>query len=124
MLREEGLTHEIIGAAIEVHSFWGPGLYEEIYERSMMYELRLRNINAVNQLSIPLIYKGERVGDDLKVDVYVENKIVVELKAVTKLLPVHEGQLLTYMRLLKAPVGLLVNFNEAVVRQGVRRLVI
>ena len=90
---EEELTEQIIGAAIEVHKHWGPGLYEEIYERSMCVELQLKHMFFENQLSLPLIYKGERVGDDLRLDFVVQHKVVVELKAAAQLEAIHEAQL-------------------------------
>ena len=121
---EEELTEQIIGAAIEVHKHWGPGLYEEIYERSMCVELRLKHISFENQLSLPLIYKGERVGDDLRLDFVVQHKVVVELKAVAQLEAIHEAQLLTYMKLTKCRVGLLINFNVATLKQGLKRMVL
>ena len=121
---ERGLTEQIIGAAIEVHKHWGPGLYEEIYERSMYHELGLRKIPFERQISIPLIYKNERVGDDLRLDLIVDHKVVVELKAVSEILPVHEAQLLTYMKLMKCRVGLLINFNVVILKQGIKRLVL
>ena len=121
---EGELTEQIIGGAIEVHKHWGPGLYEEIYERSMYRELGLRKVPVENQLSVPLVYKNERVGDDLRLDLIVDHKVVVELKAVNELLPVHEAQLLTYMKLTKCRVGLLINFNVAVLKQGIKRLVL
>jgi len=121
---EEALTEQIIGAAIEVHRHWGPGLYEEIYERSLCHELRLRNVPFENQFRLPLTYKGERVGEDLRLDLLVDGKVVVETKAVSKLEPVHEAQLLTYMKLTKCRVGLLVNFNVAVLKQGIKRMVL
>ena len=121
---EDKLTEQIIGAAIEVHKHWGPGLYEEIYERSMCVELRLRNISFENQLSLPLIYKGERVGNDLRLDFVVQYKVVVELKAVAELEAVHEAQLLTYMKLTKCRVGLLINFNVPTLKQGLKRMVL
>jgi GxxExxY protein len=121
---EKELTEQIIGGAIEVHKHWGPGLYEEIYERSMYRELHLRNVPFESQLSVPLIYKNERVGDDLRLDLIVDHRVVVELKAVNELLPVHEAQLLTYMKLTKCRVGLLINFNVAVLKQGIKRLVL
>jgi GxxExxY protein len=124
MLKENQLSHEIIGAAIEVHKYWGPGLYEEIYEKSMIRELDLRNIPSVSQLRVPLVYKDAVVGEDLRIDLFVAGKVVVELKAVAKLLPVHESQVLTYMRLLQAPVGLLINFNELTLLKGVKRFVL
>ena len=121
---EENLTEQIIGAAIDVHRYWGPGLYEEIYEKSLCRELDLREIKFQNQLSIPLIYKDFKVGDDLKVDVFVANKVVVELKAVSNLLPVHTAQLITYMKLLKAKIGLLINFNVPTLKNGLKRIVL
>ena len=121
---EEELTEQIIGAAIEVHKHWGPGLYEEIYERNMCVELRLRHISFENQLSLPLIYKGERVGDDLRLDFVVQHKVVVELKAVAQLEAIHEAQLLTYMKLTKCRVGLLINFNVPTLKQGLKRMVL
>ena len=121
---EDELTEQIIGAAIEVHKHWGPGLYEEIYENSMCVELRLRKLSFENQLSLPLIYKGERVGNDLRLDFVVQHKVVVELKAVTQLEAIHEAQLLTYMKLTKCRVGLLINFNVPTLKQGLKRMVL
>ena len=121
---EDKLTEQIIGAAIEVHKHWGPGLYEEIYERSMCVELQLRKISFENQLSLPLIYKGERVGDDLRLDFVVQHKVVVEFKAVAQLEAIHEAQLLTYMKLTKCRVGLLINFNVPTLKQGLKRMVL
>ena len=121
---EDELTEQIIGAAIEVHKHWGPGLYEEIYERSMCVELRLRKMSFENQLSLPLIYKGERVGNDLQLDFIVQQKVVVEFKAVAQLEAIHEAQLLTYMKLTKCRVGLLINFNVPTLKQGLKRMVL
>jgi GxxExxY protein len=121
---EDKLTEQIIGAAIEVHKHWGPGLYEEIYENSMCVELRLRKMSFENQLSLPLIYKGERVGDDLRLDLVVQHQVVVELKAVAQLEAIHEAQLLTYMKLTKCRVGLLINFNVPTIKQGLKRMVL
>ncbi|MCK5806239.1 MAG: GxxExxY protein [Lentisphaeria bacterium] len=123
MIHEE-VTRQIIGDAIEVHRHWGPGLYEEIYERSLCRELTLRNLDFDNQLAVPLVYKGEAVGDNLRLDLWVEKTMIVELKAVAELLPIHEAQLLTYMKLTKSRVGLLVSFNVPVLKQGIRRLVL
>ena len=124
MLIEANLSGKIIGAAIEVHRHWGPGLYEEIYERSLCEELSMQGISFDTQMKVPLLYKGQRVGDDLRLDMYVEKTIIVEIKAVEKLLPVHEAQLLTYMKLLKCRVGLLINFNVPVLKNGIKRLVL
>jgi GxxExxY protein len=124
MLIDEELTSLVIGAAIEVHRYWGPGLYEEIYERSLCEELKQRNIQFENQLSIPLLYKDIRVGEDLRLDLLIKRQVVVEIKAVTELLPVHESQVLTYMRLTKCHLGLLLNFNVATMKQGIRRFIL
>lgn len=121
---EEKLTQEIIGGAIEVHRYWGPGLYEEIYERSLHRELRLRNIDFKSQLALPLVYKGEVIGEDLGLDLIVESKVVVELKSVKELEPIHEAQLLSYMKLNKCGVGLLVNFNVSILKNGIKRMVL
>jgi GxxExxY protein len=123
-MREADLTSQIIAAAIEVHKHWGPGLYEEIYERSLCHELRLHEIAVESQVRMPLLYKGERVGDELRLDLFVEGKVVVELKAVRVLEPIHEAQLLTYMKLTKCKVGLLINFNVPVLKQGIKRMVL
>ena len=124
VLSEESLTEQIIGALIEVHRYWGPGLFEEIYERSVSRELSLRNIAHVNQLHLPLIYKGEKAGDDLRLDLLVENKVVVEIKVVKELLPIHDAQLLTYMRLTGCRVGLLANFKVPILKNGLKRFVL
>ena len=119
---EEKLTEQIIGAAIEVHKHWGPGLYEEVYEKSMYHELRLRDVQCEKQVGLPLTYKGEQVGDSLRLDLFVGGKVVVELKVVQSLEPIHEAQLLAYLRLTRCKVGLLINYNVAVLTEGIKRL--
>ena len=123
-MMEESITEQIIGAAIEVHRYWGPGLYEEIYERSLCHELSLRKIPFETQVQLPLVYKGATVGDDLRLDMIVANKVVVELKVVNELAPIHDAQLLTYMKLTRSRVGLLVNFNVSVLKDGIKRFVL
>jgi GxxExxY protein len=123
-MKESDLTQQIIGCAIEVHKHWGPGLYEEIYERSLCHELRLRKVAFESQVKLPLLYKGEPVGDDLRLDLIVQNKVVVELKAVKTLEPIHKAQLLTYMKLTGCSVGLLINFNVTMLKQGIKRMVL
>lgn len=118
------LTHAVIGAAIEVHREWGPGLLEAPYQKSMELELKWREIPFVAQYRLPLVYKGVSLDEDYILDLFVQKQLVVELKAVEKLLPIHEAQLLTYMRLVKAPVGLLINFNVPVLKDGVKRMVL
>ena len=110
-MKESALTEQIIGGAIEVHKHWGPGLYEEIYQKSLYHELQLRNVKIASEVKLPLLYKGEQVGDDLRLDLIVEEKVVVELKSVKALEPVHEAQLLTYMKQTGCKIGLLINFR-------------
>ena len=121
---EEELTEKIIGAAIRVHRYWGPGLYESIYERSLCVELDRLNISYERQLKLPLIYNGVVVGDELRLDLLVEKKVVVEIKTVDALHPIHEAQLLTYMRLTNCRVGLLLNFKVDVLTKGIKRMVL
>jgi GxxExxY protein len=122
-MTENQVTEAIIGGAIEVHRAFGPGLLESIYEECLAVELELRRLKVARQLPVPLQYKGRRVGIDLKIDLLVENHIVVELKAVEKILPIHAAQLLTYLRLTDKPIGLLINFNVPLLKDGVRRLI-
>jgi len=105
------LTYEIVGSAIEVHKVFGPGLLESIYHKCFKKELALRGIDFKSEMSIPLFYKDEPLDTDLRCDLLIENKIVVELKSVETMLPIFEAQLLTYMKLLKVPKGILFNFN-------------
>lgn len=122
---EAELTHKIIGAAIEVHKHWGPGLYESIYEKSFCRELELRNLKYDTQMGVPLHYKDALVGDELKYDVRVEGKVIVENKHVAELLPIHEAQLLTYMKLTGCRVGLLFNYRvQRLKNEGMKRLVL
>ena len=118
------LSHEVIGAAIEVHRLKGPGLIESIYEKCLTRELQLRGFTVVNQLSVPIEYKGLTFDEPLRLDLYVEGCLIIENKVVEKLLPVHRAQLLSYMRLLNAPIGLLFNFHEPVLKQGLARLIL
>jgi GxxExxY protein len=106
------LTYKIIGCAIEVHKELGPGLLESIYEKCLIYELKLNSFDVKSQVTIPLFYKGLEMNCDLRLDIIVDDLVVVELKSVAAILPVFEAQLLTYMKLLKAPKGILINFNS------------
>ena len=105
------LTYLIIGCAIEVHKHLGPGLLESVYEKCFRKELSLQSLDFKTQLFIPLEYKGIQLDTELRLDVIVEDLILVELKAIEGLLPVHEAQVLTYMKLMQKPKGLLINFN-------------
>ena len=118
------LTESIIGAAIEVHRVLGPGLLESAYEACLCHELKLRGLSFESQVELPVEYKGIRIGSGYKVDVIVEDTVVLELKCVESLLPVHDAQLLTYLRLSGKKVGLLLNFFVPVLKSGIRRLVL
>jgi len=104
------LSYEIAGCAIKVHKALGPGLLESVYEKCLKYELEKNGYNVKQQLIIPVIYDNLQINTDLKLDLLINDLIVVELKAVENLLPVHEAQILTYMKLLEVPQGLLINF--------------
>lgn len=117
------LSHEIIGAAIEVHRALGPGLLESIYEECLAHELTLKRIPFTRQVSLPLIYKGIRLESGYRLDIVVRDAVVLELKAIEHILPVHEAQLLSYLRLTQKWLGLLLNFHVPVLQQGIRRVV-
>jgi GxxExxY protein len=124
MGRAQGLTESIIAAAIEVHRELGPGLLESVYEWCFQKELELRRLKHFNQKSVIVTYKGFAREESLRFDMLVEDCVLVEIKAVERLLPVHKAQLLSYMKLLNVPLGLLINFNETKVTNGIRRLVL
>ena len=115
------LSEQIIGGAIEVHRELGPGLLESLYEKALCFELERRSLSVKNQLEVPVLYKGQRLGVH-RLDLLVEHQIVVELKAVDRFDPVHQAQLLGYMKLANKPLGLLINFNVPVLKDGVKRI--
>jgi len=123
-LKEERVTEEIIGAAIEVHKALGPGLLEFAYEECLCHELRLRKIPFKRQVPISVDYKGVKLECAYRIDILVAGKIIVELKTVEKLKPVHKAQLLTYMKIMESPVGLLFNFIEKYLKDGLVRTVL
>lgn len=122
-MRENEITKEVIGAAIEVHRALGPGLLESAYEECLCRELALRSISFERQKPLPVGYKGVQLDCGYRLDLLVGGLVVVEIKAVDALAPIHEAQLLTYLRLGGWSVGLLINFNVPVVRDGIKRLV-
>lgn len=122
--KASGLTETIISAAIEVHRDKGPGLIESIYEWCLTKELGLRKLNCVNQRQVVVEYKGFTREEPLRFDVLVEACVLVEAKAVEEILPIHKAQLLSYMKLLNVPVGLLINFHEMKVTEGISRLIL
>ena len=115
----DDITYEVVGAAIEVHKVMGRGLLESVYHECMKEELKERNLNYSTEFKIPMLYKTKELNLDFRCDLFIENCLVVELKAVNELIPVFEAQLLTYMKLLKAPKGILINFNcNNIFKQG------
>jgi GxxExxY protein len=123
-LKQQETTEAIIGAAIEVHRHLGPGLLESAYRRCLVHELRLRGHAVKAEVPVPLEYKGERLDAGYRLDVLVDGKVIVEVKAAEALDPIHEAQLLTYLRLAGVEVGLLLDFHVAVLRDGIKRLVL
>ncbi|HAD10815.1 MAG TPA: GxxExxY protein [Saprospirales bacterium] len=118
------LTYQFLGACIEVHKQIGPGLLENVYHKCLKQELSIRGIIHESNFQIPLQYKGIDVGVDLRCDFVLEKAMIVELKAVTALLPIHEAQLLTYMKLLEVPKGIMVNFNVTnIINEGIKTFV-
>jgi len=118
------LTGQIIGAAIEVHKALGPGLLESVYEECLCRELDLRKLHYKRQHAIPVQYKGVKLDCGYRIDLLVEDLVILELKSLDNLEPIHEAQILTYLKLTGLKVGLLINFNVPVLREGIRRLVI
>ena len=117
------ITRLVLAGAIEVHRTLGPGLLESVYTPCLHYELTMRKVRFVTQRSIPIVYKGMRLEAGYRVDLIVEDLVVVELKSAAALLPVHQAQVLTYMGLTDCPAGLLINFNVARLMDGVKRLI-
>ena len=117
------LSGEILDASIEVHKTMGPGLLESVYEYCLWKELGIRGIKAERQSAVPLFYKGEEIGKDYRIDILVENKIIIEIKAVDVILPVHEAQIISYLKLAEKRLGFLINFNTPLLKQGFKRFV-
>jgi GxxExxY protein len=121
---QDPLTERIIGLAIEVHRSLGPGLMESAYEECLSWELQHAGLAFQRQVPLPVRYKGVTLEMGYRLDLVVENQVVVELKTVERLLPIHEAQLLTYLKLSGLRTGLLLNFNSAVLKNGIKRMVL
>jgi GxxExxY protein len=117
------LTSQVIGAAIDVHRTIGPGLLESVYEECLCYELGLRKIDYDRQVSIPVVYKDVKLECGYRLDILVEKSIILEVKSCDSLMPIHEAQLLTYLKLTGIKIGLLINFNVLVLKDGIKRIV-
>ncbi len=118
------LSNRVIGAALEVHKNLGTGLLESAYEAALSYELQERNISFKQQASLPVQYKNIEIDCAYRIDLLIENALIVELKAVEKVLPIHQAQLMTYMKLANIPTGLLINFNTKLLKNGIKRVVL
>lgn len=118
----EQLMYEVRGADMEVYNFFGPGLLESVYEKALVRELELRGMAVKTQLPVPIVYKGAVVGDELRIDILVDDELIVELKSVEEFKPVYYKQLRTYLKLLNKEVGLLINFGEYDFKKGMRRI--
>jgi GxxExxY protein len=118
------LTHLVIGRAIEVHKELGPGLLESTYEECLAYELQLASLRFERQKALPLVYKTLKLDCGCRIDLLIENLLIVEIKSVSELIPIFDAQVLTYLKLADAPVGLLINFNVPVLKLGLKRLVL
>lgn len=115
------LTRKIIGCAIEVHRHLGPGLLESTYERCLCREMTLQGVLFQRQVPVPINYKNEQIKWGYHLDLFIEHFVVVELKAVNEIIPIHCAQILTYMKLLEAPLGLIINFNVVLLKQGIKK---
>ena len=123
-MKFDKLSNNVIGCAIEVHRELGPGLLESTYEQCLARELSIADILFEIQTPLPVIYKGLRLDCGYRVDLLVEKQLIIELKAVDKLLPIHEAQILTYKKLAKISIGLLINFNKELLKDGIKRFVL
>lgn len=123
-MTEEEITRRIVTCAIEVHrTLGGPGLLESVYEEAFVWELRRSGLTVARQVYVPIDYKGERLGNPLRLDILVNDSIIVEVKAVSSYNPIFEAQTLTYLRLMNLRLGLVVNFGERLVKSGIHRVI-
>jgi len=123
MLDINKLTRDVIGAAIEVHKILGPGLLESAYEECLCHELKLRNISYERQKELPIEYKGIKLDCGYRLVIVVASKLILELKSCNNLEPIHKAQLLTYLKLTGIKIGLLINFNVPILKQGIKRII-
>lgn len=121
-MEKDFLTQQIIGCAIEVHKQLGPGLLESSYEACLMHELMSQNIDAKSQVCLPINYKGELINAGYRLDILIPDKLIIELKAVDKLVPIHTAQIITYLKLSNIKTGLLINFNVKKLTDGLKRV--
>jgi GxxExxY protein len=122
-MTENSIAGEIVDAAFQIHTALGPGLLESVYDTVLAYELRHRGLRVVRQQPIPIFYKDIRIGTGFRADMVVEDKVIIEIKSVELLAPVHKKQLLTYLRLADKRLGVLINFNVVLIKDGIARVV-
>ena len=120
---QNDLTGRVIGFAIDVHRELGPGLLESVYESCLFYELQNAGIQVARQLTLPVNYKGLQIDQGFRLDLLVEDQLIVEIKACDRVLPIHKAQLITYLKMAKRPLGLLMNFNEKMMKDGIERVI-
>jgi GxxExxY protein len=118
------LSYKVIGAALEVHNEMGSGLYEAIYEKCLMRELQLQSIPSKNQMTVPIEYKGLVFEEPLRLDVIADECLIIELKSVETVVPAHKAKLLAYMKLMNIPLGLVINFHEPLLKNGISRMIL
>lgn len=123
MKAKDPLSYKIIGCAMEVYNALGPGLLEAAYEKALIHELELNGLSVASQVPVEMNYKGVNLGEGLRLDLFVEDSIIIELKSVEELKPVHYKQLLTYLKLMDKRIGLLINFNVYDFREGIKRVI-
>ncbi len=120
---QDELTEKILGAAMKVHSVLGPGLLESAYEKCLLFELHRTGLKAIYQVELPIIYENLKIDAGYRIDLLVEDRVIVELKTVEKILPIHNAQILSYLKLSKIRIGLLLNFNVMHLKDGITRVV-
>lgn len=120
----DALSHQVIGLAIEVHKELGPGLLESVYEQCLSFELNQMKVPHQCQVDVPISYKGHRLRQSYRIDLLVNKQLIIELKAVDKIQGIHKAQILTYMKLMQVKTGLLINFNEPILKNGIQRFVL
>ena len=122
--REEEIAHEIVDSSLKIHRELGPGLLESVYEACLFYELNKRSLPVKRQVAFPVRYDGLDIETGLRIDLLVDDLVIVEIKSVEKLLPVHQAQLLTYLKLADRGLGFLINFNVPLIKNGIKRMIL